>query len=41
VGSGPNKGLSFASFGGVIHVSFFGHHCQIKQAESDDNDGYD
>jgi hypothetical protein len=30
-----------ASFGGIIHVAFLGHDCQIKQAERDDNEGYD
>jgi hypothetical protein len=35
------KGLSFAILGGVIHVSFLGHHRQVKQAEGYDNDGYD
>jgi hypothetical protein len=35
------KGLSLAALGGVIHVSFLGHHRQVKQAEGYDNDSYD
>jgi hypothetical protein len=35
------KELSFAALGDVIHVSFLGHHRQVKQAEGYDNDGYD
>jgi hypothetical protein len=39
--SSADERLFPASFGGIIHVAFLGHDCQIKQAERDDNDGYD
>jgi hypothetical protein len=36
-----DESLFLARFGGVIHVAFFRHDCQIKQAEHDDYCGYD
>ena len=39
--SSADESLFPASFGGIIHMAFLGHDCQIKQAERNDNGGYD